>query len=129
MVAFSGHVAAHHAVGAQVHFVKFALPQVGKVGAEAAPQLHRRMVDDELTGVGIGIGLHIHVPEALVQLRHGQLQGRFQGIELGGRGVPGNQASGRAELVLKYHHGKLRQGPVLAPEQVLEAAGRNIGGL
>ena len=72
--------------------------------------------------------LHIHVPQALVQLRHGQLQGRFQGIELGRRGVPGNQAPGRAELVLKYHHGKLRQGPVLAPEQVLETAGRNVGG-
>ena len=53
----------------------------------------------------------------------------FRAIELGGRGVPGNQASGRAELVLKHHHGKLRQGPVLAAEQVLEAAGRNIGGL
>ena len=126
-VALSGHIAAHESRRADVHLIKIAVGIPRKIRPEDGLQLRRGVQVDILRRVRQGVGLEINFPQALVQLREGQLDGRFRRIGVHRRQTVAHKPPRHAELPAEHGLHQLHEHRVLGGEQVLKAPPRHAG--
>ena len=121
-IAGADHVAPHKAGGAKLQGVEVLLRQLRLIGAEDPVQLPGGGPENKLGHLAVGIALHIDLPQVLVQLRQGHLDGGLRGVDIGGGQLLPGDVPGHGELVGEHELRQLRQDAVLGPEDILENA-------
>ena len=117
-----GHIAAHDARRADLHGIEIPGRQLRLIGPEDLVQLLGRLLKDIVRGLLLGICLDIDLPQVLIELRQGHLDGGLHSVDIHRRQLGSRRGAGHGELVGKHELHQLRQDPVLGPENVLENA-------